>query len=425
MALIASGAQYVAAIIPICAFAIYFLQKYYLRTSRQIRHLDLETKAPLYTHFVETLGGLATIRAFGWPSEFRQQNTKKLDVSQKPYYLMFCIQRWLTLVLDLFVAGIALVLVAFAVNMRSTTSSGAIGLAMLNLLGFNQSLSRLINSWTALETSLGAINRIKDFVEHTPSEDRPAECQKIPAAWPATGSIKFENVTSAYSESGSVILDNVSFAIEAGQKIGICGRTGSGKSSLVSTLLRLLELRTGIINIDGVDISTIPRQLLRSNIICLPQDPVLLPGTVRFNIDPRGRTSDEAIMEALEQVRLWYRIVDRGGLDADMESLGLSHGERQLFCLCSAILRKDTSSVLILDEATSNVDDETDMLMQRLIKEQFAPHTVLAVAHRLDSIVDSDMILVLGAGRVLEFAPPSDLLSRESAFKRLYDNRDR
>ena len=196
--LIASGAQYVAAIIPFCMIAVYFLQKFYLRTSRQLRYLDLEAKSPLFTHFTETLSGLATIRAFGWQDAFCEHNLRRLDFSQKPYYLLYCIQRWLNLVLDLFVAGIALVLVAFAVEMRSTTSSGAIGLAMINILGFNQSLSQLINSWTTLETSLGAIARLRNFVDETPSEDQEGESRTPPADWPSRGLVEIKDVTVSY-----------------------------------------------------------------------------------------------------------------------------------------------------------------------------------------------------------------------------------
>jgi ATP-binding cassette subfamily C (CFTR/MRP) protein 1 len=184
--------------IPFCLFAVYILQAFYLRTSRQIRFLDLEAKSPLYTHFTETLSGLATIRAFGWQTAFQNKNLNYLDTSQRPHYLLYCIQRWLNLVLDLFVAGMALVLVAFATQFRSTTSSGAIGLAMINVLNFNLSLSRFITSWTTLETSLGAIARLKDFVHDTPSEGRVRECDVPPANWPERGDIDIRDVSVSY-----------------------------------------------------------------------------------------------------------------------------------------------------------------------------------------------------------------------------------
>jgi len=178
--------------------ALYVLQKFYLRTSRQIRYLDLEAKSPLYTHFTETLSGLATIRAFGWKPAFMRISSVLLDNSQKPYYLLYCIQRWLNVVLDLFVAGMALILVAFALNFRSTTTGGAIGLAMLNIINFNTSLSQLINSWTNLETSLGAIARLRSFLAETPRESQEGERQVPPPGWPTGGAIEFRNITASY-----------------------------------------------------------------------------------------------------------------------------------------------------------------------------------------------------------------------------------
>jgi ATP-binding cassette, subfamily C (CFTR/MRP), member 1 len=177
---------------------LYLLQKFYLRTSRQMRHLDLEAKSPLYTHFTETLGGLATVRAFGWKKSFLEDNHHLLNYSQKPYYLMYCIQRWLNVVLDLIIAGIATLLVAFAVLLRSTTSEGAIGLAMVNIINFNISLSSLINSWTQMETSLGAISRLKIFMTQTPKEDRESERQDPPPAWPTEGAIEMNDVVATY-----------------------------------------------------------------------------------------------------------------------------------------------------------------------------------------------------------------------------------
>jgi ATP-binding cassette, subfamily C (CFTR/MRP), member 1 len=197
-ALIASGSTYVAAIIPLSLGALYILQKYYLRTSRQMRHLDLEMKSPLYTQFIETLAGLMTIRAFGWKQEAMGDNARLLNLSQKPNYMLYCIQRWLNVVLDLFVACIALSLVAFALNFASGTSKGAIGLAMVNIIGFNKSLTLLIELWTGLETSLGAIARLKYFMASTPQETQDTECQDPPAQWPSKGVIEIKNVTASY-----------------------------------------------------------------------------------------------------------------------------------------------------------------------------------------------------------------------------------
>lgn len=196
--IIAAGSSYVGAVIPVCAVALYIIQRFYLRTSRQIRYLDLEMKSPLYTQFTETLAGLSTIRAFGWAASTLAENHRRLDMSQKPFYILFCIQRWLQVVLDLFVAGIAVVLVAFALNFPNSTSQGAIGLAMLNIVNFSQSLTHMITMWTRLETSLGAISRLKWFIHNTPNENRPEERETVPDQWPSKGCIELENVTASY-----------------------------------------------------------------------------------------------------------------------------------------------------------------------------------------------------------------------------------
>ncbi|OBT93873.2 hypothetical protein VE01_08497 [Pseudogymnoascus verrucosus] len=426
-ALIASGAQYVGAVIPLCFVPLYFLQKIYLRTSRQMRHLDLEAKSPLYRHFTETLNGVVTIRAFGWRPSFLKENHRLLDDSQKPYYLLFCIQRWLAVVMDLFVAGIATVLVAFAVEFTHTTSRGAIGLAMINIIGFNTSLSRLINSWTNLETSLGAAARLRDFLRDTPKEDKDysGDLPSQPKDWPSLGGIELDNVTAKYQLSSETVLRDASLSIKPGQKVGICGRTGSGKSSLLLTILRLLETPTGSLYIDGLDLSSIPVNTTRSRLTTLPQDPVKLPGTVRDNLDPfKSIKSDDDLVSALIKVNMCDVITTRGGLDVEFDTLSLSHGQQQLFCLARALLHK--SKVVLMDEATSSVDQQTDEEVQKALKSEFANCTVLAIAHRLETIGNSDVVVVVDKGRIVEVGNPQKLREDpESLFKALWENRHR
>ncbi|KAF6821893.1 ABC multidrug transporter [Colletotrichum plurivorum] len=426
-ALVASGARHFAAAIPLCALSLYAVQKYYLLTSRQMRHLDLEAKSPLYALFSETLSGVVTVRAFGWQRGFVREQLRLLDVSQKPYYLLFCIQRWLAVVLDLLVAAIATALVAFAVKLTDTTSSGAIGLSMVSLMGLNSSLSRLITSWTNLETSLGAIARLRDFVRDTPQEDGVDSQGLSPVhqGWPSAGGIDFRNVDAKYSIDDEEVLRNISLSIKPGQKVGICGRTGSGKTSLLLSLLRILEMpSSGSITLDGVDLSAHTRRAIRPHLITLPQDPVTLPGTVRNNIDPHGRFDGDAqgaaLIAALGRAFLWDVIEPRGGLDADFADLGLSHGQKQLFALARAVLHREQSRVVLLDEATSSVDHETDRMLQGVIREELSEHTVLAVSHRLDTIEDYDLVVVMDKGRILEVGNPRELAQQAgSAFQRL------
>jgi len=198
--IIASGAAYTVAVMPFIAAALYFLQMYYLRTSRQMRHLDLEAKSPLYTQFTETAAGLQHIRAFGWQDDAMQRGLASLDHSQKPYYYMFCIQRWLMLVLDMLVMAIAVVLVTFALNFTHTSSQSAIGLALLNVITFGENLATLLDSWISLETSLGAIARLRSFTNETPVETDPAPVldAALPKNWPDRGRIDFQDVTAKY-----------------------------------------------------------------------------------------------------------------------------------------------------------------------------------------------------------------------------------
>ncbi|KAI1857175.1 uncharacterized protein JN550_013412 [Neoarthrinium moseri] len=434
-ALIAAGAQYVAAVIPISVIVLYFLARYYLRTSRQIRYLDLEAKTPLFTLFAEAIDGLTTIRAFGWKQPFLEENLRLLDESQKPYYLLFCIQRWLAVVLDLFVAAIAIVLVAFAVEFRNTTTRGAIGVAMINILGLNTELSELVNNWADLETSLGAIARLRSFLQHTPKEDKPGRDGRVDAAWPSRGLIELKGVSAAYRANDNLVLHNLSLTVLPGQKIGICGRTGSGKSSFILMLLSLLELESGSVHIDGQDLSKVSRDLLRTRIATLPQDSIKLSGSVRQNLmaaeaslscQTAGRCNENARLTlALTKVGMWDLIQERGGLDADFSAMDLSQGQLQLFCLARAILHGNKRSIVLLDESTSNTDRETDQRIMHVIREEFKHCTVITVAHRLETIVDSDLVVVMNAGRIQEVGEPKVLLGqKESKFRILWDSRN-
>ncbi|KAF7856278.1 hypothetical protein EAF04_009806 [Stromatinia cepivora] len=418
--LMSLSAGYFAATIPVVGLAVWVLQKFYLRTSRQIRLLDLEAKSPLYSHFIETLSGLTTIRAFGWAEKFREQNLTLLDTSQKPYYLLFCIQRWLGLVLDLLVTALAVILMILIVKLRTNISPGYVGLALLNVMTFNEALARIIKNWTNMETAVGAVSRLKNFSAITVSENLPSEIESVPENWPVFGAIEFRNVKASYIPNSIPVIHNLNLSIKPGEKIGICGRSGSGKSSLIAALFRMLEIHPGSsILIDGIDISTLPRQTVRARLNAIPQDPFFLRSTIRTNADPYHLHPDTTIISALEKVQLWSLISSKGGLEAQLDTEFFSHGQRQLFCLARAILRG--GRIIVLDEATSSVDSETDKLMQRVIREVFEGCTILAVAHRLDTIADFDRIILLGKGEVVETGTFAELMQKEGgAFRELY-----
>ncbi|PYH92309.1 multidrug resistance-associated protein [Aspergillus ellipticus CBS 707.79] len=419
---------YLAATLPFLIGLLALIQRFYLRTSRQLRLLEIELKSPLYTHFIESLAGVATIRAFSWTRASTSRMLSKLDGAQRPYYLLLCIQRWLDLVLSLTVAALTVLLVGAAVALRSHIDPGLLGIALLMMMDLGQTLSSLIQSWTLLETSLGAIARIKDFVEDTPSEENIVAFEQPPhPEWPSQGEVSFSNASIAYgSERTDVVLHDIRLKIRAGEKIGLCGRTGSGKSSLALSLLRLNELVSGQILIDGQDISTVPRSLVRQRISGLSQDPFLFPGTIRQNADPLGVAADSDIINALECVGVRDALVsatsarDNGEtlLDATLNETSLSQGQRQLVCLARALIKK--SKILILDEPTSSLDTETDAKVQTVIREAFRDCTVLMVAHRIHTLLDMDQVAVMDGGRLVEVGPPRVLLDRpDGAFAKL------
>lgn len=446
--LLCYGAYYLTPFIPVLFLAVYFIQKFYLRTSRQVRLLDLEMKSPLFSHFSETIEGLATIRALGWQNSLSSKFLSKLDSSQRPVYLLYCIQRWLAFSLDILVACLGVLLVAFSTQFRNHTSSAAIGIAMLNVLSFSSYLKQLVEFWTQLETSIGAIARLSQLQKDVKPEESPLESLgTVPAGWPKDGSIQFLEVSASYDEHSKTVVRDVDLIIKSREKIGICGRTGSGKSTLVSLLFRLLPMKSGIIIVDGVDISTLPVETLRRSMIAIPQEPLLFSGTVRFNINPYLKTEtetrasevsmhsierdtelDQKVIDVLSKVDLWDLISNRGGLSADMSSIGLSHGQKQLFCLARALFRKDCSisdhrdlippRILVLDEATSSVDIHSDTVMRQIISSDFADFTIITVAHRLSSLEECDRVLVMEDGRVVEIGEPAELMKRVGGFWR-------
>lgn len=416
VAFICIGAEYMATLIPVTVFVIYWIQNFYLRSSRQLRHLELEAKSPLYTQFTETFSGLITIRAFGWQGNFEAEHRDLLQTSQRPYYFLFVIQRWLALVLDLLVAALAVMLAVFAVVVPKM---GLIGVSLISLITLNEQLAELINCWTSLDTSMGTIFRIRSFGK-VPTEHLSHETQNPPLTWPSEGSITFQNATMAYAPTASPILRNITLSIPAGSKLGVCGRTGSGKSSLILALLRMIEIQSGDISIDGVSLQSCPRDSIRSKITVIPQEPVIFPGTVRENITTFQTMDDDKVLHAMERVQLREHIAAHGGLDTGIEELPLSAGQKQLLCLARAIVSKQ--KILLLDEVTSHVDIKTDEAMQRVIREEFRGCTVIAVAHRVHTLVDYDRIAVFDEGRVVEYDAPSVLLGRSgSVFGQLYD----
>ncbi|KAJ4864914.1 ABC transporter domain-containing protein [Trichoderma breve] len=426
--LLAASSYYVAISFPFLAALYYFLQRGYLRTSRQLRLLDLEEKAPVYTQFMETLAGISTIRAFGWQNQAILKNHQLVDQSQKPFYLLMMVQRWLVLVLDLTTTALALLIVGFSVKLRGSVSVGLTGVSLVQLITMSETLNMLIQFWTSIETSIGAVARIKQFAEETPNESLPGEDQEVPVDWPNKGHVVIQALEASYDENDGIkALDGVTLDLKPGYKTAIVGRTGSGKSSLLLALLRLLDPSSGTLSIDSILLSTIPRETIRSRIITVSQDQFVLPGTIRHNIDPSASYTDNAIVEALRAVDLWTVIDSRGGLDATFEEDMLSHGQKQLFFLARAVLKKDCGKVVLLDEASSILDKETEQMVRTTINTHFKNHTVISIAHHLETILDFDRVVVMDKGRVVEVGPPRELLQSagHGRFKALWEANNR
>ncbi|KAI1781491.1 P-loop containing nucleoside triphosphate hydrolase protein [Hypoxylon cercidicola] len=410
--------KYLAATIPILAAALFLVQRFYLRTSRQVRLLDIETKAPLYTHFLETIRGISTIRAFRWEFAFQDKLGHLLNQSQKPFYMLFCIQQWLTLILDLMVGALAVVLVILAINLTGSLSPGALGVALVLILQFNGLLIQTIQSWTKLETSIGAVARVQDFVQESPSE--PTGVTLDQSSWPVSGSVQFNQVVASYAPNTAPVLSSLTLSIAAGEKVAICGPSGSGKTSSIMAMLKMLDVSSGRIFIDGTDIATLQGEWLRSQVNVIPQEPFFMPGSIRFNLDPKKRAASLSCVEdSVRKVGLWDKVMLRGGIDAYMARSEWSHGELQLLCLARALLVP--SRILVLDEAMSSVDEQTEAVMQEVIDTQFQDTTVISVIHRYRYIDRYDRVALLKDGRLVECDEPSVLLKQEmSAFRELH-----
>jgi ABC-type multidrug transport system fused ATPase/permease subunit len=405
MLFISISSGYTALSIPFVGFALYVIQQYYLRTSKQIRLMDLEAKAPLYAHFTESASGLATLRAFGWTRQAMTRNEELLTYSQKPFYLLYAVQRWLGLVLDLLVAGVATVTVGIAVGLHGKVSGGWIGVALVNIITLSEELNSFVVSWTNTEASMGSIARIK-AIHETLSAQSNSHSPEPPSDWPSTAAIEFSHVNCSGDNKGSDILSDISLSIYSGEKIGICGRTGSGKSTLIGLLFRFNDPAQGTVTIDGLNLSNVDPETLRTRIIGVAQEASIVQGTVRANLPKR---SDFELIAALEQFKLWQIFESRGGLDCKLIDLTLSHGQKQLFCFVRAYI--SNSRLLVLDEATSSMTEEMeDAVTNALLQDK--KRTVIAVAHRLRSITAFDRIIVLKEGRILEVGTPEELLSK-------------
>uniref|UniRef100_A0A3P9K0B7 Uncharacterized protein n=1 Tax=Oryzias latipes TaxID=8090 RepID=A0A3P9K0B7_ORYLA len=327
-----------------------------------------------------------------------------------------CVHRWLAVRLENLGNLVVFFSALFAVISKDSLDSGLVGLAISYALNITRNLNVLVRLSSELESSIVAVERITEYTEIENEAEWITDCRPL-EKWPEEGRLQFIDYKVRYRPGLDPVLHGITCNIASTEKIGIVGRTGAGKSSLTNCLFRIIEAAEGRILIDDVDISTIGLHDLRSRLTIIPQDPVLFSGTLRMNLDPFDKFSDEELWKALELSHLKDYVAGlQEGLQHEVAEGGenLSVGQRQLLCLARALLRK--SRILILDEATAAVDLETDNLIQKTIRKEFAHCTVLTIAHRLDTIMDSSRVMVLDAGKIVEFDSPSNLLGNQGLF---------
>uniref|UniRef100_A0A8C8M172 Multidrug resistance-associated protein 4 n=1 Tax=Oncorhynchus tshawytscha TaxID=74940 RepID=A0A8C8M172_ONCTS len=395
-----------------------FLRRYFLQTSRDVKRLESTTRSPVFSHLSSSLQGLWTIRAFRAEERFQNTFDTYQDLHTESWFLFLVTSRWFALRLDGICAAFVTVTAFGCLFLRDGLEAGAVGLVLSYAVTLLGNFQWTIRQSAEMENMMTSVERVVEYTEL--ESEAPWETQKHPPPeWPSQGLITFDRVSFSYSSDGPVVLKDMKAMFRPKEKVGIVGRTGAGKSSLVSVLFRLAEPE-GRIYIDGVLTSEIGLHDLRQKMSIIPQDPVLFTGTMRKNLDPFHQHTDEDLWNALQEVQL-KSVVEE--LPNKMETVlaesgsNFSVGQRQLVCLARAVLRKNR--IIIIDEATANVDPRTDELIQKTIRDKFRECTVLTIAHRLNTIIDSDRILVLGAGMIQEFDEPYVLLqNQESALYR-------
>jgi ABC-type multidrug transport system fused ATPase/permease subunit len=438
---------------------LYFLiGRFYISSSRDLKRLESIQRSPLYQQFGETMSGTTTIRAYGDERRFIRENLNKINTHSRPFIYLWAANRWLAFRVDVVGALVSLFAGAFVVTSVGKIDAGAAGLAMTYAVTFTENVLWFVRLYSSNEQNMNSVERIKEYLDVDQEAALVVDDNRPAANWPSRGGVEFIGYTTRYRSDFDPVLKNITFKILPGEKVGVVGRTGAGKSSLALALFRALEAEQGKILIDDVDIGLIGLQDLRENIVMVPQDPTLFTGTIRTNLDPFGLFTDEEIFTALRGVQLVnspsaansrpetpVQTLRKNGVDspankqhspassttagasaADTSALenkniflnlsstvaesgaNLSQGQRQLLCLARALLK--APKVLLMDEATASIDYATDARIQDTIRE--IKNTTITIAHRLQTIIDYDKVLVLDKGEIVEFGDPFDLVSK-------------
>ncbi|KAL3024387.1 hypothetical protein AAZX31_04G118000 [Glycine max] len=406
------------AIMPLLIF-FYAAYLYYQSTAREVKRMDSITRSPVYAHFGESLNGLSSICAYKAYDRMAHINGKFMDNNIRFTLVNISSNLWLTIRLET-LGGLMIWLIATSAVLQNARAANqamfasTMGLLLSYTLNITNLLSGVLRQASRAENSLNSVERVDTYINLETEAPGVIETNRPPPGWPTSGSIEFEDVVLRYRPELPPVLHGLSFTVPPTEKIGVVGRTGAGKSSMLNALFRIVELQKGKIIIDGCDISTFGLEDVRKVLTIIPQSPVLFSGTVRFNLDPFNEHNDADLWQALERAHL-KDVIRRNpfGLDAQVSEGGdnFSVGQRQLLSLARALLRR--SKVLVLDEATAAVEVRTDALIQKTIRQEFQSCTMLIIAHRLNTIIDCNRILLLNAGRVLEYSSPEELLQNE------------
>uniref|UniRef100_A0A670JW41 ATP-binding cassette sub-family C member 6 n=1 Tax=Podarcis muralis TaxID=64176 RepID=A0A670JW41_PODMU len=409
----------VVAIVPLTALYAVF-QSFFVTTSCQLKRLEAASRSPIYSHISETFQGSIVIRAYKDQRRFILQNDLKVDENHRASFPAVVADRWLATNTEFLGNGIVLFAALLAVVNKSHLSPGIVGFSVSCALQITGVLNWMVRSLAEMDNNIVSVERVTDY-SMTPKEAPwTLDNHLLHENWPTEGKIEFKGYSLRYRPSLELALENINLKINGREKVGIAGRTGAGKSSLAMGLLRLVEAAAGEIVIDGTNIALLGLHDLRSKVAIIPQDPVLFSGSLRMNLDPLGVCSEEEIWTALELTRLKSFVLDLPDQLAYECSEGgenLSVGQRQLICLARALLRK--AKILVLDEATAAVDLETDLQIQATIRTQFRECTVLTIAHRVNTLLDCDRVLVMESGRVAEFNAPETLIAQKGLFYRM------
>ncbi|CAD1812854.1 unnamed protein product [Candida parapsilosis] len=430
----------------VIALLYYLVGFFYLNLSRELKRYESITKSPIHQHFSESLTGVATIRAYGVESRFMKQNLQAIDNNNRPFFYLWVANRWLSFRIDvvgslvMFFAGI------FVLLSIGKIDAGLAGLSLSYAIAFSESALWVVRLYANVEMNMNSVERLQEYLEV--EQEPPYEVKETepPTNWPEKGQISVNDVSLRYSPDLPRVIKNVTFDIEPCNKVGIVGRTGAGKSTIITAFFRFLDPESGSIKIDGVDITKIGLRNLRQAITIIPQDPTLFAGTIRSNLDPFEQYTDADIFAALKRVNLINSNEQTASSSSaaaaaatmavaeenqnkfhDLENPitegggNLSQGERQLVCLARSLLKNP--KIILLDEATSSIDYKSDALIQKTIRDEFGSSTILTIAHRLRTIIDYDKILVMDAGKVVEYDNPYVLISnQDSLFYSMCEN---